>query len=553
MRPRPAEPAPVPLPVGLLLAVLGGVATWAAFPGAASAAGWWPTAVVGVALLTLATHGVRARRGFLTGFLFGFAFLFPHLQWSGTYVGLLPWSALAVVCALFYAVLGALLPRLQRARWRLAPLAVAAGWVAVEAARARVPFGGFPWGRLAFSQADAPTLGLAALGGSPAVTFGVALAGAFLASAVLALLRLPAPAGAAHGVRRLRPAVVSLLVAVLVTGAGALVPRPTGAEDGTRRIAAVQGNVPQAGLEFNAERRAVLDNHANATRELAEQVAAGTAPQPDLVLWPENSSDIDPYENPDARAVIESTVDAIGVPVLVGAVLDGPGAYVSNTGLVVTPQEGLDGARDDDTRHYVKQRPAPFGEYMPYRSFFRRFSDKVDLVSRDFVHGDHVGLLRADGIAVGDVICFEVAFDDTVRDSVRAGAQFLVVQTNNATFGYSDEAVQQLAMSRLRAVESGRAVVQISTVGVSAIIGPDGVAHQRSTLFTQDVLQGEVVLRSTETVATKVGALPEQVLSGLALLLLLTAGRGARHGRRGGPGGGGRKVPSAPAGDPVSA
>jgi len=540
--------------LSLLLAVLGGIATWAAFPGSASTSGWWPTAIAGVALLAVATHGVRARRGLLVGFLFGFAFLFPHLSWSGTYVGLLPWSALSVVCALFYAVLGALLPRLQRARWGLAPLAVATGWVALEAARLRVPFEGFPWGRIAFSQADAPTLGLAALGGSPAVTFGVALAGGFLARAVLCLSRLPAPLGAVRGTPRLRPAVVSVLVAVLVAWAGALVPRPTEAEDGTERIAAVQGNVPEAGLEFNAERRAVLDNHAQATQALAAQVEAGTAQQPDLVLWPENSSDIDPYENADARAVIESATAAIGAPVLVGAVLDGPGEYVSNTGLVVTPEDGLDGARDDDTRHYVKQRPAPFAEYMPYRSFFRIFSDKVDLVSRDFVHGDHVGLLQMDDVRVGDVICFEVAFDDTVRGSVRAGAQFLVVQTNNATFGYSDEAVQQLAMSRLRAVETGRAVVQVSTVGVSSIISPDGTAHDESTLFTQDVLQGDVVLRSTETVATKVGAVPEYVLSGLALLLLLSARRGSRPGRPGrGDRGAGRSVPDAPAGDPVNA
>ena len=551
MRVRPADPAPAKPPVALLLALVGGVATWAAFPGSVSPSGWWPTAVVGTALLSLATHGARARRGFLAGLLFGLAFMFPHLAWSGTYVGLLPWSALAVVCALFYAVLGAFLPRLQRARRGLAPLAVATGWVALEAARARFPFEGFPWGRIAFSQADAPTLGLAALGGSPAVTFGVALAGAFLALAVLALRRLPAPPRALRGAPRLRPAVVSLLLAVLVTWAGALVPRPTGAEEGTKRVAAVQGNVPEAGLEFNAERRAVLDNHAAATQALAAAVEAGTARQPDLVLWPENSSDIDPYENADAQAVIESATAAIGVPVLVGAVLDGPGRFVSNTGIVVTPRDGLNGALEDDSRHYVKQRPAPFGEYMPYRSFFRMFSDKVDLVSRDFVHGDHVGLLRMDGVRVGDVICFEVAFDDTVRDSVRAGAQFLVVQTNNATFGYSDEAVQQLAMSRLRAVESGRAVVQISTVGVSAIISPDGTAHDESTLFTQDVLQGDVVLRSTETIATKVGAGPEYVLSGLALLLLLTARRGTRPGRRGR--GTRPRVPDAPTGDPVSA
>ncbi|MEZ0163492.1 apolipoprotein N-acyltransferase [Kineococcus sp. LSe6-4] len=545
MPPRPVDPAPVRLPLSLLLAVLGGVAAWAAFPGTVSAAGWWFTAVLAVALLALATHRVRARRGFGAGLLFGLAFMFPHLAWSGTYVGLLPWSALTVACALFYAVLGALLPRLQRARWGLAPLAVATGWVGVEAARARVPFEGFPWGRLAFSQADAPTLGLAALGGSPAVTFGVALSGALLARAVLALLRLPAPAGAPRGVPRARPAALFAVAAVAVAAVGALVPRPTAAQDGTRFVAAVQGNVPRAGLEFNAERRAVLDNHAGATQALARSVQAGALRQPDLVLWPENSSDIDPYENTDAAAVIERAARAVGAPVLVGAVLDGPGRYVSNTGLVVTPEEGLAGARDDDARHYVKQRPAPFAEYMPHRSFFRTFSDKVDLVSRDFVHGDHVGLLRMDGARVGDVICFEVAFDDTVRDSVRAGAQFLVVQTNNATFGYSDEAVQQLAMSRLRAVESGRAVVQISTVGVSAIITPDGVAHQRSSLFTTDVLTGDVALRSTQTVATRVGQVPELVLTGVGLLLLLTARRGERRRPRGG-----RPVPVRSA-DPV--
>ncbi|MGI4896720.1 MAG: apolipoprotein N-acyltransferase [Janthinobacterium lividum] len=544
MRTRPIPPVAVNLATSLLAAVMGGVATWAAFPGALSAAGCWPTAILGVALLSWATHGGRMRRGLLAGLLFGFAFMFPHLAWSGTYVGLLPWSALTLACALFYAGLGAFLPRLQRARFGLGPLAVACGWVAIEAARARVPFEGVPWGRLAFSQADAPFLGLASLGSSAAVTFGVALAGALLAHAVLVLVRLPAPVGAGRGVHRARPALISLVLAGLVTVSGALLPRPTDAEDGTTRIAAVQGNTPSEGLDFNSERRAVLDNHANATLALAAEVDAGRTPRPDMVLWPENSSDIDPYENADAAAVIEGAVDAIGAPVLVGAVLDGPGRFVSNTGLVATPADGLRGARSDPARHYVKQRPAPFAEYMPYRSFFRTFSDKVDLITRDFVHGDSVGLLDVGGVRVGDVICFEVAFDDTVRDSVRAGAQLLVVQTNNATFGESDEAVQQLAMSRLRAVESGRAVVQISTVGVSAIITPDGAAHDETTLFTQAVLQGDIPLRSSETVATRVGAGPELALSALAVLLLLLARRGPRTVARRGHGRGERQEPA---------
>ncbi|WP_432505030.1 apolipoprotein N-acyltransferase [Kineococcus arenarius] len=527
--PAPVSPAPV---TSLVLALTGGLATWAAFPGAVREQGLWWSAPLGVALLTAATTGVRARRGALAGLLFGWAFLVPHLAWSGTYVGLLPWSALATACALFYAALGALLPRLQRARAHLGPLAVACGWVAVEALRARFPFEGFPWGRLAFSQADAPTVALASVGSTALVTFAVALAGALLAGAAHALLRLPAPPGAARAVPRALPAVAALAAAAAVTAAGALLPRPTAAEDGTLLVAAVQGNTPAAGLDFNAERRAVLDNHADATRELAAQVSAGDAPQPDLVLWPENSSDIDPYGNADAEQVIEQAVQAVGAPVLVGAVVDGPAPFVSNTGLLATPADGIDGALQDPTRHYVKQRPAPFAEYVPYRDFFRLFTDKVDLVTRDFVHGDAVGVLEAAGARLGDVICFEVAFDDTVRQSVRAGAQFLVVQTNNATFGYSDEAVQQLAMSRLRAVESGRAVVQISTVGVSALITPDGTAHQETELFTTDVLQGQVALRSTQTLSTRLGAAPELALCALGALLALSARRGPRPATR---------------------
>ncbi|WP_432547602.1 apolipoprotein N-acyltransferase [Kineococcus sp. SYSU DK004] len=535
---RPVPPAPLPLPAAGPLAVAGGLATWSAFPGAlpsvADGAGLWWAAPLGVAALTVATHGARARRGALLGLLFGWAFLVPHLAWSGTYVGVVPWAALATACAAFYAALGALLPRLQRARLHLGPLAVTAAWVAVEAARARVPWGGFPWGRLAFSQTDAPTLGLAALGGSPLVTAAVAAAGALLAAAALALLRHPAPAGSPRPVPRARPAALALALALAVTAAGALVPRPTAAEEGTRRVAAVQGNVPQAGLDFNAERRAVLDNHAGATRALARAVDDGSAPQPDMVLWPENSSDIDPYVNDDARRVIEQAADAVGAPVLVGAVLRGPGQQTSNTGLVVVPGEGLAAATDEAGRRYVKQRPAPFAEWMPHRSFFRLFSDKVDLAG-NFVHGRGVGLVDVGGVPVGDVICFEVAFDDLVRDSVRAGAQLLVVQTNNATFGFSDEAVQQLAMSRLRAVESGRTVVHVSTVGVSALITPDGAVHQRTELFTAAVLQDDVALRSSTTVATRVGAAPEVALSGLGLLLWLTARPGPRtRSRRGG-------------------
>jgi apolipoprotein N-acyltransferase len=296
---------------------------------------------------------------------------------------------------------------------------------------------------------------------------------------------------------------------------GLLVPTPSGAER-SAVVAVVQGNVPRAGLDFNAERERVLRNHVEATESLTEQVRLGEVPKPDLVLWPENSSDIDPFTDASAAALIQSATDRIGVPVLVGAVVDGPGRFLSNTGVVWRPGTG-------PGERYVKRHPAPFAEYIPLRSIARRVSDKVDLVARDFVAGTAVRTLPMGKAEVADVICFEVAYDGLVRDVVRKGGNLLVVQTNNATFGRTGEAVQQLAMTRLRAIEHGRATVQVSTVGVSAIVRPDGSVVSDTDLFTRDVLVARVPLREASTVADKVGSWPEAVLSALAVLGLVGA------------------------------
>jgi apolipoprotein N-acyltransferase len=283
------------------------------------------------------------------------------------------------------------------------------------------------------------------------------------------------------------------------------------------RVAAVQGDVPEAGLDFNAQRRAVLDNHVRSTLALADAVRAGRAPAPDLVVWPENSSDIDPLRNPDAYHEIGRATDAVGVPVLVGAVLLGPGDLVSNAAIVWGPS-GSPSAGPGE--RYIKRHPVPFAEYIPYRSFFRIFSAKVDLVSRDFAAGTRVGVLQLGPARIGEVICFEVAYDDIVHDAVVGGADLLVVQTNNATFGYTDESVQQIAMSRLRAVEAGRAVVHISTVGVSGLVEPDGRVVAGSGLFTPAVLESTLPLRTGFTVATRLGVLPEVALAAAGALLV---------------------------------
>ncbi|WP_369256736.1 apolipoprotein N-acyltransferase [Geodermatophilus amargosae] len=512
-----------------LLAAAGGLALLLAFP----AYSLWPLAVLGPAALALAVHGRRARSGAWLGLVLGLAFFVPLLSWSGVYVGSFPWLALAVSQALFVALLGAATAAVSRLR--LWPLWTAALWVADEALRGRVPFGGFPWGRLGLSQTDGPFLSLAAYGGVPGVSFAVALTGTLLAAAVLALVRAWRAAGAGRGTRRpaLRTAAAAVAAAFAVPLLGALawlpLPGPSLTEGGpTRTVAVIQGDVPEAGLEFNARRRAVLDNHVQQTVSLAAAVRAGDRAQPDLVVWPENSSDIDPYLNEDAAQAIRRAAEAIGAPILVGAVVDGPGRFISNTGIVWDPETG-----PGDT--YVKRHPVPLAEYVPARGFFRLFSDKVDLVRRDFTHGTEVGVLEMGGAQVGDVICFEVVYDSLVADTVEAGAGMLVVQTNNATFGFTDESEQQLAASRLRAVEFGRTVVVAATSGISAVVAPDGSLARRSELFTPAVFVEDVAQRDSSTVAERLGAAPEWVLTALgtgAVLAVAVPALRARGSRR---------------------
>jgi apolipoprotein N-acyltransferase len=289
--------------------------------------------------------------------------------------------------------------------------------------------------------------------------------------------------------------------------------------------------VPDRGLEFNARRRQVLDNHVAQTLKLAAAVKAGTAAKPDLVLWPENASDIDPTDNPDAAQEIQQATDAVGVPILVGALLDGPGpTHVTNAGLVWEPSTA---AHPGPGQRYVKRHPVPFGEYIPLRSLARKVSSKVDLVRYDMVAGRGNGLIDQAPVPLGDVICFEVAYDDLVNSSVRAGAQLLVIQTNNATFGHSSETYQQLAMARLRAVEHARTVVQVATSGKSAIIDPSGrTLAESGPLFTADTLLTRVPLARQTTLATRTGAAAEWLLVAIGVAAALIGGFGGFGSRR---------------------
>lgn len=515
-----------------LLALGSGVAGAYAFP----STGIWPLAFVSVAGLSLAVQGRRSRAGAWLGLVYGLGFFVPLLHWTGVYVGAAPWLILATAEAAFMAGLGAVLARVQRLRG--APVWIACAWVLEEALRDRVPFGGFPWGRLAFSQSASPLRWFIALGGAPLLTFVVALVG----GGVFVAARAARATSAARPRRAVQIAAGAAIV-VLVMALGAALSLPlSGRGDGPGRrirVALIQGSVPALGLAFEARARQVLDNHVAETRKLAAQVAAGKVARPDLVLWPENSSDVDPYTDPIARAEIDAVVKQIGAPILVGAILSGPGDKRRNAGILWSPTTG-----PGDT--YIKRHPVPFAEYIPLRSIAQWVSPAAKLVTSDMVAGSGNGLVRGGPVPFGDVICFEVAYDDLVRSSVRAGAQFLVVQTNNATFGHTAETYQQLAMSRLRAVETGRTVLQVATTGKSAIIDPDGtLVAESGALYTPAILVADVRPLTGETLAVRLGDVPEYVLSALALLALARAVRPHRRRRA--------RVPSATSEEMVTA
>ena len=516
------------------LAVAAGVVLALAFP----PYGLWPLSLLAVAALSLLTRGRTSRQGAWTGLALGLPFFVALLRW----LNVVGWDAvigLSVIQALFLCALGAGLA--ATARLPLWPLWAACLWVAEEWARDRLPFGGFPWGRLAFANTASPFTPLAALGGAPLVTFAVALSGTLLAASGLAGLaalraRRTADGPRAAGAVRALPAVGAAGLAVLVGASGYAVPVPTDAVDSVD-IAVVQGNVQQPGMDFLGRPMMILDNHAEATTDLAERVRAGRAEKPDLVIWPENASDLDPYQHPAARARINEAVRAIGVPVLVGALVDHPSkdGYVENQGIVWDPRTGPGAS-------YTKQHPVPFGEYVPYRAQLSKVITRLQRVPRDFWPGESTGVLAVGPARLGDVICFEVAYDEIVRATVNDGARALVVQTNNATYGRTGQPEQQLAMSRLRAVEHGRAVVTAATSGISAVVGPDGTVRQRTEEFTQDVLTARLPLRDQRTVADRAGAAPEWSLAILGVGAWAGASGARPAGTQGRAGGGAAEV-----------
>ena len=479
-----------------------------------------------LALLTLSWHGARVREGLLLGFVSGLVFFGCHLSWISV-VGDDAWTLLAVYCALWIGLVGGAVAGTSKLRWW--PAVVPLLWVAEEAGRDRIPLGGFPWGRLAFGQTSTLLTPYAALAGAPAVTFAIALIGAMLGWVALSF-RVAAP----------RLVVGSLVTIILTCTLGGLIPRAIDGQTGPNgepayvTAAVVQGSVPNLGLSVGNDSMQVLQNHVRVTEQLAEQVKAGTATQPDLVVWPESSTDVDPFENQVARNLIQTAANDIKAPILVGAVINDPTdpTHVLNAGIVWGPSGT---ANAGPGQFYVKQHPVPFGEWVPFRSLLTPYIAKLTMIPRDFAAGKATGVLLVGPARIGDIICFEIAYDNIVRDAVTGanttgelaglGGRLLTVQTNNATYGGTTQLSQQVAMSQLRAVEHGRAVLVAATSGITAVVAPNGQVMQQLPENVPGVIDAKIPLRDDLTIADRVGEWPEWIATTLGLLALLLAAR----------------------------
>jgi apolipoprotein N-acyltransferase len=504
----------------LSVAILAGLLLCSSYPGF----NWWWAAILAFALLAwvLTRPATSLLGGFGYGFLFGLAFYPPLIHWVSILVGAIPLLALVAVCALFPGLFGlaAVVVR-QLPGW---PIWFGLLWAAQEWLKSTVPFGGFPWGVVAAGQTEGPFLPLVRLGGVPLLSLAIVLVGCSvtaIAYEIASWLRSSHAQAADSPPAVMLPAVCICLVFFATAAIWPQV-RHSGTGSGNEPVvtaAVVQGNVPRLGLEFNAQRLAVLANDVRETRNLADDVHAGRAPQPDFVVWPEDASEVDPLRNPDAAQQISAAVEAIGAPILVGTVLDVAGRPANapaqtNTVIVWNPKTGPADRHD-------KRIVQPFGEYLPWRGFFRHLSGLADWAGY-IVPGSGTGVVHAAGIPVGVATCWEVIFDRALRDAVRNGAEVLAVPANNANFNQT-MSEQQLAFSKVRAVELDRYAVVASNVGISALVTPDGRELVRTGFFEPAYLDNQVRRKTTLTPAAKWGPIVQGTLVAVAVAVLLAA------------------------------
>ena len=468
----------------------------------------WPLIFVSVALILISIRGLRFLPAAFIGFASGVAFYMSQIEWISLYLGPVPWIALSVLEALIFALGAAVIASVwsfltQSLSGKLASfwiaLAIATLWTAREWVSINLPYGGFPWSRVAQALSDSFLSSLVYFVGISGLTF----VSVFMVAALL----LAIESGFSGISNHLLPIAATAGVVVLATAFVV----PANAESGEVTVAAVQGNA-NAGLFANAERGTFLKNHLDATQLLD---ASPLKDSIDFIVWPENASDLNPQQNELAKLQIDSVVEKYQVPLIFGAITES-GDEIFNSSLYFVPGQG-------QIDQYDKKRPVPFAEYVPDRDFWYQLApDLIGLVTRGYAFGTRDGIFEFEGSNLGVLICFEIAIDDIGRELVSDGAEIILSQTNNADFGRSDETFQQAALARLRAIETGRTVVNISTVGVSKVFLADGSIVDQLPIFEPGVMVQTLPLRTSITPAIAIGPGFDFVVNIAALALFAT-------------------------------
>ncbi|CAN7273154.1 apolipoprotein N-acyltransferase [Microbacterium sp. LjRoot45] len=506
----------LPLWSAVLVAVAGGVILDLAFPDI----GWWPLAFVGVTASLVTLVGRSAPGALAVGAAFAASFYLVHIVWITRYLGPVPWFALAGVETILSAV-GAIaiafayrwLPRVAPGRCarRLAlPTLVAGLWTARELWLGGWPYTGFPWGRIGMSQAESPLAHVASWVGVSGLTFLMVFlcAAAIEVALEVARGRMRRASGAPERSASFSPTSLLPVAAALVLLV--LTPAFPTTDAGTMRVGAVQGNGP-AGYFDEREPYAVLQSQLDASAPLFGQDV-------DVVLWPEGGIDADPTRNDSVARVLDRLSASLDAPLIVNAATQ-RGSDTFNTSMLW--QAGA----DNPVAFHDKSHPVPMGEYVPDRWFFEKLApDLVGLIQREYTPGTNAPFMDVDGVGVGLAICFDVIYDDVIWSGAREGAEVYMFQTNNADFRDTDENLQQLAFARMRAIETGRAVVNLSTVGTSQVIAPDGTTVDSLPAGGAGALVTDVPLRTGLTPSVLFGGAIQTLIGVGSLVALLALG-----------------------------
>ena len=486
------------LPVGALMALLAGWVMDMGFPDR----DWWPLALLGTIIMLWSVRGFSFGRSLLIGALGGLSFFGILIWWLTVYLGLIPWLALTLAQVFFFALgmglvgmawyYGSRQWTSLAGRLVLVPALVGGAWMTREAVSSVFPFGGFAWARLSQSQSESTLAPLAAWVGTSGMSFVLAFFLAFVI-AVLTERRITWERGGA----------LSAFLAL------ALVAWPAWpySQSGSIRVLAVQGNA-DAGLFADYDWGDNLRDHHQVTKPLyGEKV--------DVVVWPENASDVDPLRYPEAAAVVSEVSRGMNAPLVVGAITrDGDETFNSMLLWEHDAASGRDIVRDQ----YDKIHPVPFAEYLPARDFFYPLAPTLfDMVPRDYSFGERDTVFSIDGATAGIAICYDIVDDEIMWSMLDGGADIIFAPTNNADFGQTDQSVQQLSIARMRAIETGRSVVNISTVGTSAVIDPLGNTLDRLPTYTEGYMLLDVPLANHTTPATFFGRSIELGVVGFTL------------------------------------